>query len=206
VLAIPTDCSKEDQVESAIEETVSKFGRIDVCFNGAGVSGTPKPITETTSADLDSVLDVNLKGVWYCERAQIRQMMKQDERDVVTGLPIKTRGAIVNPGSLASQIGLSTITPYVMAKHAVLGLTKTDTVDYAKYGIRVNCVCPGWIKTPMTEIVWNGPNSAAAAARAPMNRFGMPEEVAYTVSYLLSDKASFMAGATINVDGGYLCQ
>lgn len=82
MLAIGTDCSKEDQVESAVEECVSKFKRMDVCFNGAGISGNPNATAEMKSADMDRVLDINLKGVWYCERAQIRQMLKQEERAV----------------------------------------------------------------------------------------------------------------------------
>jgi len=123
-----------------------------------------------------------------------------------TGLPLKTRGAIVNVGSLTTHIGLNGHSPYVMAKHAMLGLCKVDTVDYAEQGIRINCICPGWIKTAMTKYVWDGPLGPKMAARAPINRWGLPEEVAYAVSYLLSDKASFVTGTDVVIDGGYLCQ
>ncbi|KAE9376999.1 NAD(P)-binding protein [Stipitochalara longipes BDJ] len=203
VLKIGVDCSKEDQVESAVKKTVGAFGRLDVCFNGAGIAGSSAKTADMNSENLDTVLDVNLKGVWYCERAQIRQMLKQELRSVTTGLPLKTRGSILNVASIAGSLAISTVSPYVMSKHGVLGLTKTDAKDYAADGIRVNAISPGWVKTEINRKLWESPMGNTIAARAPMARWGLPEEIAYTASFLLSDKSTFITGVSVEVDGGY---
>ncbi|TVY58456.1 Levodione reductase [Lachnellula cervina] len=204
ILPLAIDVSKEEQVETAVTQTVEKFGRIDVCLNAAGIAGKSAGVAELEVGDLDEVLGVNLKGVWFCERAQIRQFLKQEMRDLSTGLPFKTRGSIINVGSL---ISLRAIVPglssYTIAKHGVVGLTKQDAADYASQGIRVNCFCPGWIKTgiidlkPETEKFYD-----SALARVPMGRWGESEEVAYFASFVLSDKASFITGASLSIDGG----
>jgi len=206
LLPIGADCSKEEDVEMAMKETVAKFGKVDVCFNAAGITGEYVKMEVQSAENMDRVLGLNLKGVWLCERAQIRQMLKQEMRDVATGLSLKTRGSIVNVGSSGSHLGLRTINPYVMAKHGVLGLCRTDAADYGEEGIRINCVCPGWIKTAMTKMVWDSPAVNEVVKRAPMNRWGMPEEVAYTAAFLLSDRASFITGTSVDVDGGYVAQ
>jgi len=203
VLRISCDCSSEEAVDNAVSETVERFGRIDYCFNAAGMSGLQCAITDMETKNVDNVLGLNLRGVWLCERAEIRQMLKQEMRDVTTGLKLKTRGSIVNVGSLTSHLAISNLSPYIMSKHAVLGLTKADALDYGQQGIRINCVCPGWIKTKMTDMLVDTAVGNALIAKAPMNRWGLPEEVAYAVGFLLSDKSSFMTGASIEVDGGY---
>lgn len=120
-----------------------------------------------------------------------------------TGLPLKTRGSILNVASVAGHRALSRVSPYAISKHGVLGLTKTDAQDYAADGIRINAISPGWVKTDITKMLWDSPMSDAVTARAPMARWGMPEEIAFTASFLLSDKSSFTTGAAVNVDGGY---
>lgn len=122
-----------------------------------------------------------------------------------TGLPLKTRGSIINLGSLTSHLAIPALTPYIMAKHGVHGLTQADALDYAKEGVRVNCICPGWIKTAMTESLWSDPEVGdQVSGRAPMSRWGHPEEIAYMASFLLSDRASFVTGTSTPVDGGYM--
>ncbi|TVY42079.1 Levodione reductase [Lachnellula occidentalis] len=203
-LRLAVDVGKEEQVEKAVADTVEKFGRIDVCLNAAGIAGKAAGLADLTVGDLDKVLDVNLKGVWLCERAQIKQFLKQEMRDLSTGLPFKTRGSIINVGSLlglrADVPGLSS---YTIAKHGVVGLTKQDAIDYASQGIRVNCFCPGWIMTGIIDIQ---PETReyydATIARVPMGRWGQSEEVAYFASFVLSDKASFITGTSLSIDGG----
>ncbi|CZR61244.1 related to dehydrogenase [Phialocephala subalpina] len=207
VLQMVIDCSSEAEVDAAVEKTVKEFGRLDVCVNAAGISGSKADRGKGTAAleknNVEKVLGLNLMGVWICERAQIRQFLRQEARDVSTGLPLKTRGSIVNLGSLTSHRAIPNISPYIMAKHGVLGLCRSDALDYGKDGIRINCICPGWIKTGMTEDLWKGAHGDVVSGRAPMARWGHPEEVAYMASFLLSDKASFVTGASIAVDGGY---
>ncbi|KAK0117578.1 hypothetical protein ONS95_011913 [Cadophora gregata] len=206
ILQIAADCSSESEVDGAVQKTVEKFGRLDVCFNAAGMAGGFSGIADMDVADMDKVLGLNLRGVWLCERAQIRQFLKQDERDVNTGLPLKTRGSIVNVGSLCSHFAIPTLTPYIMAKHGVLGLTRADAMDYATHGVRVNCICPGWIATKMTSALVDGEMidmGNKVISRAPISRWGYPQEVAFMACFLLSDRASFVTGSSITVDGGY---
>lgn len=180
IIAVTADCSDETDVNSAVQTAVDQFGRLDICFNAAGISGNGGAIADTDVSELDRILGVNLRGLWLCERAQIRQMMKQELRDVAyavflpshldnlahhhrTGLPLKTRGSIVNVGSLTSHAAISNLSPYIMSKHGVLGLTKSDAFDYGKEGIRVNCICPGWISTNMTQVFHAGGEAAAVS-------------------------------------------
>ncbi|CAD6448326.1 e4e9f6e0-4703-4032-9674-aba4dc2ba673 [Sclerotinia trifoliorum] len=204
ILTLSYDVSVEDEVDRAMSETIQKFGRIDICFNAAGVLGKRTGTADAESVSLDNVLDVNLKGLWFCERAELRQFLKQEERDVCTGLPFKTRGSILNVGSIASHLGLPNSAPYAMSKHGVLGLTRTDSTNYASKGIRINCICPGFIHTPMVAtFLGNEDEKSAILNRSPVVRLGLPEEVAYTAVFLLSDRASFITGAGIDVDGGW---
>jgi NAD(P)-dependent dehydrogenase (short-subunit alcohol dehydrogenase family) len=137
------------------------------------------------------MIAVNLKGVWLCLRHELPQMQAQGG------------GAIVNTGSIAGLVGLPTSSAYVAAKHGVLGLTKTAALEYAEAGIRVNAVCPGYIKTRMTEDTMRR-RGAAILGQVPLNRMGEPAEIAEMVVWLCSERASYVTGAAWNVDGGWM--
>ena len=138
---------------------------------------------------------MNLTGVWLCMKYELEQMLHQGG------------GAIVNTASVAGLLGLPYGSAYVASKHGVVGLTKTAALEYAQQGIRVNCVCPGYIQTPMTAQGMNDPEQMARIiAREPIGRVGQPEEVAEAVVWLCSDAASFVTGHTMTVDGGYVAQ
>ena len=174
----------------------SAFGRIDCAFNNAGVAGRsvgpPGQRThELAQSSVAKMLSINLMGVFLCLKHEITQMLAQGGG-----------GAIVNTASIAGLIGLATSAHYVAAKHGVVGLTKSAAIEYAQDGIRVNCVNPGYIKTPMTKETMDE-RFDEIMAKVPVKRLGVPEEIAEAVVWMCSDKASFMTGASHVVDGGY---
>jgi NAD(P)-dependent dehydrogenase (short-subunit alcohol dehydrogenase family) len=200
---VHVDVSQESEVEAMVARTVETYGRLDCAFNNAGIasgrgagSTSGRRLThEFSEEDFDRIINVNLKGVWLSMKHEIPQMLEQG------------KGAIVNTASVAGLIGLVNATSYVASKHGVVGLTKTAALEYAQQGIRVNCVCPGYIETPMTAAGLADPvRSASMISREPMGRVGTPQEVAETVAWLSSDAASFVTGHTMVVDGGYLAQ
>lgn len=195
-IAIGGDVTREADVAAMVSRTVAAYGRIDCAFNNAGIApravGPPGQRThELSQAAFDTMLAVNLSGVFLCLKHEIAQMLAQCGG-----------GAIVNTASIAGLIGLATSAHYVAAKHGVVGLTKSAAIEYAQDGIRVNCVNPGYIATPMTKetIEERGQD---ILAKVPMRRFGVPDEIAEAVAWMCSDKASFMTGAAHVVDGGY---
>jgi NAD(P)-dependent dehydrogenase (short-subunit alcohol dehydrogenase family) len=195
-IAIGGDVTKETDVAAMVARTVAAFGKIDCAFNNAGISGRAVgPVGQRTHEmsreSFDGMLAVNLTGVFLCLKHEIAQMLKQG-----------TGGSIVNTASIAGLIGLPTATHYVAAKHGVVGLTKTAAMEYAKDKIRVNCVNPGYIKTPMTDETMKT-RYDDLMTKVPMNRLGVPEEIAEAVVWMCSDKASFMTGASHIIDGGY---
>ena len=200
---VHVDVTQESEVEAMVARTVETYGRLDCAFNNAGIasgkgaaSSSGRRLThEFSEEDFDRIINVNLKGVWLSMKHEIPQMLEQG------------KGAIVNTASVAGLIGLVNATSYVASKHGVVGLTKTAALEYAQQGIRVNCVCPGYIETPMTAAGLADPvRSASMISREPMGRDGTPQEVAETVAWLSSDAASFVTGHTMVVDGGYLAQ
>jgi NAD(P)-dependent dehydrogenase (short-subunit alcohol dehydrogenase family) len=195
-IAIGGDVTKETDVAAMVARTVAAFGKIDCAFNNAGISGRAVgPVGQRTHEmsreSFDGMLAVNLTGVFLCLKHEIAQMLKQG-----------TGGAIVNTASIAGLIGLPTATHYVAAKHGVVGLTKTAAMEYAQDKIRVNCVNPGYIKTPMTDETMKT-RYDQLMTKVPMNRLGTPEEIAEAVVWMCSEKASFMTGASHIIDGGY---
>ena len=190
-LFVPTDVSKAVDVKGLVDKTVETYGRLDCAFNNAGILGPITNTADTTEEDWDHVMAVNLKGIWLCMKYEIPRMLEGGG------------GAIVNTSSLFGLIGAKGLPAYVASKHGVAGLTKTAALDYAQAGIRVNGICPGTIRTEMYDRVVDGDPEVEAEfiALEPTGRLGKPEEVAETVVWLCSDRASFVTGHTLSVDG-----
>jgi NAD(P)-dependent dehydrogenase (short-subunit alcohol dehydrogenase family) len=190
------DMSNPAQVEALIGKIVAAHGRLDCAFNNAGIEGQMASTPECSLENWDRVIAINLSGVFYCMKYEIAQMLKQGG------------GAIVNTSSAAGLIGLAGAPAYVAAKHGVAGLTKTAALEFAQRGIRVNAVCPGFIRTPMVERVLDRGsfNEEQIFAAEPMHRLGKPEEIAEAVLWLCSDASSFVTGLPMPVDGGYIAQ
>lgn len=193
---VKTDVSKAVEVEALVAKTVATYGRLDCAHNNAGIAGNAKTIVDDTEDNWDRILAINLKGVWLCMKYEIAHMLKQGG------------GAIVNTASGAGLIGVRRGGAYVASKHGVVGLTKTAALEYAKAGIRVNCVCPGPIDTPMLQGI-GGSNQVVIermVAAQPGGRLGKSAEIAEAAVWLCSDAASFITGLPTPVDGGYTAQ
>lgn len=192
-LFIPCDVSDEQSVNALIDRVVAEFGRLDAAFNNAGIEGASAPTAESDTANFDRVIAVNLRGVWLCMRAELRQMLRQQS------------GAIVNCASVAGLIGLPGIPAYVASKHGVIGLTRTAALEVARRNIRVNAVCPGAIETPMLERYMGAePQGREQMERTePIGRIGDPSEIASAVLWLCGPGASFTTGHALAVDGGW---
>jgi NAD(P)-dependent dehydrogenase (short-subunit alcohol dehydrogenase family) len=193
---VPVDVTKAADVEAMIAKAVQTYGRLDCAYNNAGVGSRARaPLADYPEEDWHRIIAINLTGVWLCMKYEIPQMLQQGG------------GAIVNTASIAGLVGLSETSAYVASKHGVVGITRTAALEYARQGIRVNCVCPGYIRTPMTAQSMSDPDRLAQMiAREPIGRVGNPEEVAAAVMWLCSDAASFVTGHTMTVDGGYMAQ
>ena len=192
---VQTDVSNEDSVIALVEETAKRYGRLDYAFNNAGVVEDPAPFTNKTLSSFDKIMAVNVKGVWLSMKHEIPQMLKNGGG-----------GAIVNNSSVFGVIGNPQLPIYVASKHAILGLTKAAALEYAKAGIRINAVAPGAIETEMMEQAIGNDKQLRQALISlhPIGRAGKPEEIANAVLWLLSDKASFVTGHTLVVDGGWV--
>ncbi|AGA28631.1 glucose 1-dehydrogenase [Singulisphaera acidiphila] len=188
-----TDVARPEDVKSLVERAVSEYGRLDLAFNNAGVDGEQVPLHEQDIAKAAALFDVNIKGVFYCMKFEIEQMLRNGG------------GAIVNTSSIFGLNGYPGWSLYVASKHAVTGMTKAAALDYAKLGIRVNAVGPGPVETPLLA-KGTGGNPHSYAAFVPMGRIGQPEEIADAVVWLLSDAASYVSGHTLPVDGGVCSQ
>ena len=193
---VQVDVTSASAVEAMISKTVETYGRLDCAHNNAGISSGLRALTADYPEERwHQVIAVNLTGVWLCMKYEIVQMLHQGG------------GAIVNTASIAGLVGSAGGAAYTASKHGVVGLTKTAALEYAQQGIRVNCVCPGYIQTPMTASSLSDPErQAQIIAREPIGRVGTPEEIAEAVIWLCSDAASFVTGHAMTVDGGYVAQ
>lgn len=195
-VAVVADVTDEAQVEAAVATAVERFGRLDCAHNNAGTSGTPAPFTDLSLEDWNRVVTLNLTGVFLGMKHELRVMAPAG------------RGAIVNTSSGAGVIGFPSLPHYVASKHGVLGLTKTAAQEYARSGVRVNAVCPGTTDTPMMQAFIGGDEGVEKMMKrtVPTGELGRPEQIAEAVVWLCSDRASFVNGDTMLVDGGTVCR
>lgn len=189
---VKTDVTKEDDVRSLVEKSTDKFGRLDYAFNNAGIEESMTPLVDQRSDLFDRIISVNVKGVWLSMKYEIPEMIKSGG------------GSIVNMSSVAGVMGFPQMPIYIASKHAVLGLTKSAALEYARSGIRINAVAPGAVNTDMAKRVMEGnPQlNQTLTSMHPIGRVAEPEEIADVVSWLLSDKSSFVLGHTLLADGG----
>jgi NAD(P)-dependent dehydrogenase (short-subunit alcohol dehydrogenase family) len=199
VFCLNVDVPSEENVKAAVEQTVTKYGKLNFAHNNAGVMMTRAPVGEVDSASWERVVRINLFGSFYCAKYEIQQMLKNNEPS-----------SIVFTSSVGGLIGTPCASDYVSSKHGIIGLTKAIVCDYADKGIRANAICPGQIETPMWENVNSSVRSDPAAyaqlnrTQNPMRRLGLPEEVAAAAAFLLSEEASHITGVALPVDGGHL--
>jgi len=196
-LAVTCDVIDPAQVQSMIDQTVSTFGRLDAAFNNAGVISDTIDVLETSDDEFERILSVNLRGLWHCQKAEIRQMLKQGG------------GTIVNCSSIGGLSAAVKHAAYSATKHGVTGLTKSAVLEYITRGVRINAVAPGMIDTPMNDGVTKNHNPEVEKEMLrdqPIGRFGKAEEVAAAVLWLASDASSMVVGHTLPVDGGYMAR
>ena len=189
VLGLLKDVSDSADVDAMLKAIIAHYGRLDIAVNNAGIATPLQEFHEVSEAQFDRVMAVNLKGVWLCMQAEIRQMLKQG------------RGRIVNMASATSRNTYPNASPYVTSKFAVAGLTRTVAVEYANRDIRINAICPGNVATPLVVSLVD--DLSVLATKHAMNRLGTPEEVANGVLFLASDLSSFSTGSLLEVDGGW---
>ncbi|RED37397.1 SDR family NAD(P)-dependent oxidoreductase [Paenibacillus sp. VMFN-D1] len=189
-LVLAGDVSNPESVEHIVGQAVSHFGALHFAVNNAGVSGENHKLADITLEAWDNVMNVNLNSVFYCMKYEIQAILQSGG------------GAIVNVASVFSSKALPQRAAYTASKHGVIGLTKTAAHDYADQNIRINVLAPGVIETPMVD---SGGEEAVQIAKAiPLGRMGQPSEIAKVIAMLLSDDASYMTGAHVVVDGGFL--
>ncbi len=191
-LFVRSDVSSEEDVKALIQKTIEAYGRLDCAFNNAGIDPPSKPLHEQSIEDFDKLMAINVRGLFLCMKYEIQQMLSQGS------------GVIVNNSSIGGLIGFPGVSPYIASKHAVMGLTRSAALDYAKQGIRINAVNPGFIATEMIDRLVDqmGGTANDLASTVPMGRMGQAEEIAQAIVFLCSDAASYITGQPLIVDGG----
>jgi 2-deoxy-D-gluconate 3-dehydrogenase len=195
VLTLPTDVTQEAAVDAAAERVIETFGRVDILVNNAGIVGAVSPLLELTLTQLKQVLDVNIVGAFLCARAFGAHMVAQ------------RKGAVINVASVAGLGGEAELTAYCASKGALISFTKALAVEWARHGVTVNAVAPGYFRTDLNkkalDDVQVGPK---IVKNIPLRRVGQPEELGPLVVYLASDAAAFMTGSVVVLDGGQLAR
>jgi NAD(P)-dependent dehydrogenase (short-subunit alcohol dehydrogenase family) len=188
---VKTDVSVASDCERLVKQTIQTYGKIDIAFNNAGILGEENSLGDTSLEGYAKVIGINLNGVFYCMKFEILAMLKQGG------------GVIINTASILGAVGFPTYCGYVAAKHGVVGLTQNAALEYSSKGIRINCVAPGFIDTPLLNTIDKNAKQDLIL-KHPIGRLGTSEEVAALVVWLCSEKASFATGGYYPIDGGYL--
>ena len=193
---VQADVSVEADVEAAVRAAKSVYGELDAAFNNAGVGAPRSPFEELEAIAWDSLMAVNLRGVWLCMKHELATMV-----------PLG-RGTIVNTASVAGVVGTAGLSSYTAAKHGVVGLTRTAAVEHGRSGIRVNAIAPGFTRTPMVKDVLDDPDTDMdlLLAASPLGRMAEPREIAEVALWLTSPASSFVTGHILVADGGYTAQ
>lgn len=190
---MPLDVTDPDAVRQFFASAIETYGPISVALNNAGIDHTPRPMAQVPDEDFHRNIAVNLTGVWYCMKAQIEHMLQQGG------------GHIINLASVAGTIGSPLVSAYCASKHGVIGLSKSAAIEYAKANIRVNAVCPSFVRTPMVESTMANMDERQQQKLIkanPMKRLGEPAEIATAIAWLCTDESSFMTGHSVVLDGG----
>lgn len=188
---IHCDVTDDQSVKNLLIKSIDSYGPVTMAVNNAGIGGKMVPFHEVGNQDWHQMLQVNLTGVFYCMREEINAMLHHGG------------GSIVNVSSLAGLNGVKWGSPYTAAKHGVIGLTKSAALEYGKYHIRVNAVCPGFTDTPMVKNVDESLLQKSLHRRVPLKRMATPDEIARAIWWLLNSEASYVNGHCMIVDGGY---
>lgn len=197
-VSYPVDVSVEQQVSAAVADIVERYGRIDILFNNAGIGFSSNeryrmaPLVDTPALDWRAILDINLGGVFLFSKY------------VLPIMEMQRRGVVINNSSVMALSGYPGADAYTAAKGGIISLTRSMAVQYGPVGIRVNCICPGIIRTPMQGGNENNPEAIADMSRQiPLRRMGEPKEIADVVAFLASDEASYLTAAIVPIDGGF---
>ena len=193
---VRADVSKAADAQKIVEATIDKYGRLDILYNNAGIEGPRMSIRKLSEEDWDRVLDINLKGTFLCSKYAIPQMLNQGG------------GVIINTASISGLVGMPYIPAYCASKGGVILLSKSMALEYARENIRVNCICPGAVSTPLVErsIGVYEEEAEKMRKRVPMGRWARPEEIAQAALYLAFAQSSLITGTTLTIDGGWTAQ